>query len=129
MALELFQTGSTFTVTDADLVPGGDPEVVYTLRYFTSEDADRLRKAAITKKYNATKQAQEETFDSTAYGESVINHVLVEWTNVTRNGEPLPCVLSNKRIMPAERRGRMVSLAQENVQVKAVEQAASFSEA
>jgi hypothetical protein len=126
MALELFKTGSTFTVRDADLVPGGDPDTVYTLQYFTADDADRLRKQATKQVYNASIQRMEDSFDSLAYALSILDHVLVEWTGVVRDGVPLECILANKRVLPGNRRERMLVLAQENVQVKAAAQAASF---
>ena len=126
MALELFKTGSTFTVTDVDLVPGGDPETRYTLQYFTADDADRLRRAATTKKYNSTTHQMDETFDGLAYALSIIDHVLVGWSGVVRDGQPLDCILANKRVLPGNRRERMLILAQENVEVKAAQQAESF---
>ena len=126
MALELFDTGSTFTVCDADLVEGGDPETSYTLRYFTADDADRLTKAATTKRFNKGTHQQEDVFDRLKYALSVIDHVLVDWVGVVRDGEPLPCVLEYKRVVPGARREAMLRLAQENVQVTAQREAESF---
>jgi len=126
MALELFKTGSTFTVRDSDLVPNGDPETTYTVQYFTADDADRLRRQATTKRYNATTQRMDEEFDGLAYALSILDHVIVGWTGIVRDGVPLDCILANKRILPGNRRERLLILSQENVQVKAAEQAASF---
>lgn len=126
MALELFKTGSTFTIADADLVPGGDTDTTYTLQYFTADDADRLRRQATSQKYNPTTQRMDDTFDTMAYALSILDHVLVGWTGVVRDGIPLDCILVNKRVLPGNRRERMLILAQENVQVKAAEQAESF---
>lgn len=125
MALELFDTGSTFTVQDVDLVEGGDPETSYTLRYFTSDDADRLRKEATTRKWNKSSHLMEETFDPLKYALSVLDHVLVDWTGVVRHGKPLECVIEHKRVVPAARRDAMLKLAQENVAVQAAADAAA----
>lgn len=126
MALELFKTGATFTVRDADLVPNGDPETTYTVQYFTADDADRLRRAATKAKYNPTTQRMEDEFDGLAYALSILDHVIVGWTGIVRDGVPLDCILAHKRVLPGNRRERLLMLSQENVQVKAAEQAASF---
>jgi hypothetical protein len=122
----LFKTGSTFVVRDADLVPNGDPETTYTVQYFTADDADRLRKQATTKRYNASTQRMDEEFDGLAYALSILDHVIVGWTGIVRDGVPLDCILANKRVLPGNRREKLLMLSQENVQVRAAEQAASF---
>jgi hypothetical protein len=126
MALELFKTGSTFTVRDADLVPNGDPDTTYTVQYFTADDADRLRRAATKAKYNATTQRMEDEFDGLAYALSILDHVIVGWSGIVRDGVPLDCILANKRVLPGNRREKLLILSQENVEVKAAERAASF---
>lgn len=128
MALELFQPGSTFTVKDSEIVPGGDPDTTYTVRYFTADDADRLRKQATTQKYNPTHQRMEEEFDGLAYALSIVDHVIAGWEGIVRDGQPLPCLLAHKRVLPANRREALLKLAQDNVQVKAAAQAESFRE-
>jgi hypothetical protein len=135
MAHELFKTGSTFTVTDEELgrvadkegrTFQGDPDTTYTVQYFTADDANRLNKQATTQKYNPATQRMETEFDGLAYALSILDHVIQGWTGIVRDGVPLDCILANKRILPANRRERLLILSQENVQVKAAEQAASF---
>jgi hypothetical protein len=134
LALELKRPGTFFTITDADLVPGGDKETVYTVRYYTTEDADRIREACTPKKFDsATGRIVDNVPDVNEHNKklalAILDFVLKDWTGVFDGDQPMPCTIENKTLLPGTRRLRLLQLAQENVEVKAQSKAETFRDA
>lgn len=107
MALELKGESDTWTVTDAEVIQGGDKETVYTIRRLT---LDTHRE--ITKKH--TKPAnyrRPERRDDNAIQDDLFDYVLVGWKGVVAKGEPLPCVWEHKKLLDVARRIALLDLA------------------
>jgi hypothetical protein len=100
MALELKDESDTWEIADADLVPNGDKDTVYTVRRLT---LDKHRE--ITKKH--TKPAsfrKEERPNIPKIQDALFDYVLVEWKGVVVKGDPVPCVWEHKRLVDMARR-------------------------
>ena len=72
MALNLLKRGSTFVVTDAQVVKGGDPDTTYTVRVLTRDDAEQLTQVAADKstkkQFNEESGRVEDTLDRKQWG-------------------------------------------------------------
>lgn len=123
MALELKNEDSApWTVQDADLLPGGDATVAYTIRRLT---LDKHRE--ITRKH--TKHAthkRPEQIDQSALQDALFDYVLIGWTNVVAKGEPVPCDWNGKRLIDVARRIALLDAAGMN-EIAAAEDARADS--
>jgi hypothetical protein len=100
MALELKNEEDTWTISDAELLAGGDKDTSYTVRRLT---LDKHRE--ITKKH--TKPAtyrKAERRDEAKIQDDLFDYVLTGWKGVIAKGAPLPCTWEYKRLIDTARR-------------------------
>jgi hypothetical protein len=127
MALTLLSDDDRITVTDADLVEGGDSETTYTLRPVTrdlyqkatSRHASRIggRRAL---------SLHEQIALAVAVSEELLDYALVEWSGILVHGEPVPCETGYKKLLDGERVQALLGKAGVN-QVKLSEEARAAS--
>lgn len=104
MAVKLTKTGDTITVTDADLVAGGDPNTTYMLQLVTRHDYRELVRKNTTKKPNPRSRAMEDVTDMEALGDDLVDFVLQGWSGVVDDsGADAPCSRENKLLLDAGR--------------------------
>src|SRR5436190_21251865 len=107
MALELKDEKDTWTVTDADVIKGGDTDTAYTVRRLT---LDKHRE--ITKRH--TKPAtykKGERRDEDAIQDDLFDYVLVGWKGVVVKGAPVPCDWEHKKLVDVARRIALLDIA------------------
>lgn len=134
--LELKKQGATFTVTDAQVVKGGDPDTSYTLRVLTRDDEQRLiekiARACEKSEWNHELRRMDTVLDQrrakVELTLAVLDHILVEWSGVTDadTGTALPCTLEFKRMLPQDRQDSLLDIARANAQVKAAARDKTF---
>jgi hypothetical protein len=104
MAVKLTRKGDTITVTDADLVAGGDPDTTYQLQLMTRHDYRALVHKNTTKKPNPRSRAMEDVTDMEALGDDLVDFVLQGWSGVIDDsGADAPCTRENKLTLDAGR--------------------------
>lgn len=91
MAIQLSQDDDRFTVTDAELVAGGDAETSYTIRPLTREVRKRVVKEHTTRQANPRTRAMEDRVDAEAIGLALLDYALVGWSGILWQGQPAPC--------------------------------------
>lgn len=107
MALELRDESATFPVTDDKLITGGDKDTSYTVRRLTLDKHREIRRRH-TKAANYRKP---ERIDEDAFQDDLFDYVLVGWSGVVANGEPVPCDWEHKRLIDVPRRIALLDLA------------------
>jgi hypothetical protein len=91
--LKLTQADDTFEVCDTDLgVPHGDPETFFTICRLSNDSVKAIRR----------KHTKRNVLDVEAYGEELIDRVLIGWRGVVCNGEPVPCELQYKLMLDSQ---------------------------
>jgi hypothetical protein len=130
MAISLLRENDEFTITDAELVDGGDKDTTFTIRRITPAELKVIEKKHTTK----PNYRRPEKLDVEAYRNDVIDFVLRNWTGVLDRGEPVACereyklLLSNIRKIAIMERAGMEDVTDAKVQEQenADERAASF---
>jgi hypothetical protein len=117
VALNLLRDETT-VVSDADLVPGGDPGTSYTIRKLTPEKSREIRKAHTTKRLDRRTHQYLEDIDADALQDALLDYCLAAWEGVTDGSEPAPCVLANKLRLDWERRAAILRDAGANAIAK-----------
>jgi hypothetical protein len=104
MAVKLTRKGDTITVTDADLVSGGDPGTTYMLQLMTRHDYRELVRKNTTRKPNPRTRGMEDVTDMEALGDDLVDFVLQGWSGVVDDdGADAPCTRENKLLIDAGR--------------------------
>lgn len=114
MGLSLLRAGGEITISDADLIPGGDKTTSYTIQKLTPEKSREIRKDCTTKKMDRRSHTFIEDVDGDALQDALIDFCLKDWTNVLDDGKPVPCVLANKLRLDWERRTAILRQAGSN---------------
>jgi hypothetical protein len=94
MALNLLREEEEITVTDSDLLEGGDPNTTYRLRKLTPSAQRKIVKAN-TRPGNFKRA---ESVDWHGVRDDQVDHILLGWEGVIdpRTGKPAECSRSNK---------------------------------
>jgi hypothetical protein len=137
MALDLKKQGETFTVTDAQVVKGGDADTVYTVRVLTRDDEQRLiekiAKQCEKPEWDHELRRMEPKIDrrlmQAELQKAILDHILVDWSGIESEGEALPCTLDYKRMLPTDRQDGLFEIAKANAQVKGAALQATFRSA
>lgn len=123
MPLELKDDSATWTISDADLVSGGDKETVYTVRRLTLEKHREIRKRHTSK---PTYRRQFEQLNEEAFQDDLFDYVLVNWTGVIVKGQPAPCDAEHRALLDVPRRIALLDAAGMN-EIRAQEDARDTS--
>ena len=108
MALQLKTESHTWWVTDKDVFPsGGDSETKYEIRRLTLDKYREIAKSH-TKRANYRKP---EYRDEEATQDDLFDYVLVNWSGVVIDGQPVPCEWEHKRLLDVPRRVALLDLA------------------
>lgn len=108
MPLELKSDSATWDVKDSEVIKGGDPDTVYTVRRLTL-DKHREIKRKHTKP--ATYRRQFDKIDEDELQDDLFDYVLVGWSGVVVNGEPVPCEWAHKKLIDVPRRIALLDIA------------------
>jgi len=94
MALNLLRDTEQITVKDSDLLDGGDPETVYTLRKLTPSVQRKIVRE-FTKQGNYKRA---ESVDWNAVRDAQVDYIILSWTGINdpRTGKPADCTRENK---------------------------------
>jgi hypothetical protein len=129
MALELKTDDDITTVSDADLVAGGDPETSYDIRHITPQKHREIVKQNTKKVPNRRSHAMEEVTDWVALQDALVDYAIAKWTGIVYKGQPLPCERENKLRLDAGRRMAILDRAGMNeVQAAPERRSESFPE-
>lgn len=107
-----------WTVKDSDLIKGGDESTTYTVRRLT---LDKHRKITKTHTKPATYKKPEQR-DENAIQDDLFDYVLVGWSGVVADGQPVPCNWEYKRLVDVARRIALLDIAGMN-EIAAAEEA------
>lgn len=124
MPVELSRDNDIFTVTDAELVAGGDPEATLTIRHVSVEKVREFVKKHTEAKWN--RGIRTETFNEIGFSDDQLDYALVDWTGFTSEGQPVPCTRENKLRLDGGRRAAIIGRATENRVTPAQARADSF---
>ena len=123
MALELKDESATWTITDADLIQGGDKETTYTIRRLTLEKHREIRRRHTSK---PTYRRQYEHVNEEAFQDDLFDYVLVGWSGVIVNGKEAPCDSAHRALLDVPRRIQILDAAGMN-EIRAQEDARDAS--
>lgn len=122
MALKLRREGDVSTVSDADLITGGDKDVSYEVRHITVEKYREIVKKHTKRVPNRRTHQMEEELDYLAIADEQLDYALSGWTGVfDEDMNPLPCVAEHKALLDPTRRQAILDRAGANDVVTAAE--------
>lgn len=100
MSREIRRAEETFTVSEADILDGGDTDVSYTIRPITRDryQAVSVRQAAKFGGRRGMKLSEQFEF-MVALNEELFDYALVDWSGVTMGGEPVACDSDTKKLL------------------------------
>jgi hypothetical protein len=127
MAISLLNATARIHVKDSDLdkVDNGDETTTYTLRQITPAINRELHNKHTTKTPNKKTHQMEESTDSVALLDDMVDYAVVEWTGILDDGQPAPCTTENKRMLDTPRKIALLKVAGLN-QIAAEVRAESF---
>lgn len=114
MARQLLREDAVFAVreTELELAIPPDPDAVYYLRPITTDVARSLtRKHTQKLPDRRTHQRYEET-DRVAVNDGLLDHAIAKWEGVWDNGQPAPCDLAHKLLLPVDVQSALLERAQ-----------------
>ena len=114
MARNLLTPDEVFQVreTDLDLDITPDPEAVYWLRPITTDVARRFTKKHTQKVPNRRTHQRDEETNKIAVNDDLLDHAIARWEGVSDNGQPAPCDLAHKLMLPVDVQRAILELAQ-----------------
>jgi hypothetical protein len=114
VALVLRKAEEEITVSDAELVAGGDKDTVYTLRTLTVQKNREIVAAHTTARANRRTHVMEDDIDWEAVNDAQFEFVLKDWKGVTATDNEghkvsVPCTPDYKQLVDGGRRAAMLA--------------------
>lgn len=96
MPVQLSHGDQRVTVTDAEIVSGGDTDTTYTIRLITREARREIVRKHTPARFN---NGRRDEMNSEAISEDLVDYVLVAWTGILFDGQPADCSRTNKLLL------------------------------